>query len=98
MPTFTTIKLTGNLISDTFYDSLYAYAGDTTGVQADQFVEDALDAYREIIESVTGGTWRRAYSEVIVNVDTDLSEGWVDDILQQIEDLDLIPIFEKATS
>jgi hypothetical protein len=98
VPTFTTIKLTGNLITNTLIDGLYAWAGDTTGAPADQFVEDALDAYKEIIESVTGGTWRRSFSELIVNVDADLSGDWVDDILQQIEDLDLIPIFEKATS
>jgi hypothetical protein len=90
-------KLTGGLITESLIDGLYAYAGDTTGEPADKFVELGLDAYRDIIESVTGGMWRREFSEVIVVVGKDLPEDWQDTIGEQIGDLDLTPAFERAT-
>lgn len=95
--TTTIITLTGNLITNVLADGLYARAGDTTGEPADRFVDAALDAYGEIIEEVTGGAWRRDFSEVIVDIDTELPEGWQEQISGRIEDLDLVPIFEKAT-
>lgn len=98
MTTFDEIKLTGNIDTATLADGLYSWAGDTPLDQTERFVDAALDAYAEIIEDITGGTWRRSYSELIVDIDTELPEDWQEQISDRIADLDLVPIFEKATA
>jgi hypothetical protein len=92
--TTTTVILTGNLNTARLIDGLYAWSGDTPTEQADQFVEAALEEYRTIIESHTGGTWVRDFSEVIVDIDSqDVDE---DEIERLIEDIDLVPIHQKV--
>jgi hypothetical protein len=92
--TTTTVTLTGNLNTDRLIDGLYGWSGDTPMELADEFVEAALEEYRTIIESHTGGTWVRGFSEVIVDVD---SQDWDTDELERlIEDIDLVPIHQNV--
>jgi hypothetical protein len=98
--TTTTVRLTGDLTSEAIEEGILAFtnAPEVTDAERAKYRESVHQAYREIIEDVTGGHWGQYANEVVVDADANLGEGWQDEIRERLGDVDWGQLYDKATA